>query len=43
MTLFEHAHMRLARAARANPCANRGAAVKRLRAFTHAMLRMELR
>jgi len=42
MTLFEHALMRLSRAARANPDANNGAARKRLRKFVHGLLKAEL-
>lgn len=43
LPLFDHALARLQRAARSRPCADRGAAAKRLRRFVHALLRAEVR
>lgn len=42
LPLFDHAHARLARAARARPAADQRAAAKRLRRFVHALLRAEM-
>jgi hypothetical protein len=42
MPLFEFAWSRLHRAARSQPYANNGAAMKRLRKFTTSMLRARL-